>query len=159
MSEFDYDLAQIAIRKAEALSAQGKQLKVLTGDVGQKLGNAIATLVDWRRSSCIDSMLVTIHALLHELPHRGSKTTDIEALLAHFFDAELPGRIIIREPCAPRDLPATVYLHANCTPSQLASLADRVRRAHPHVFDEAPPVPMYDKVRMSSRLAIETIVK
>lgn len=157
--EFDDDLAQRAISKITALSTEGKELRVLTGDVSQKLSAALKLLHKWHDERSVESVIVTIHALLHELPNRGGKTTDVEALLARFLEPKLPGKMIIREPCAPRDLPEIVYLRADCQPANLATLADRIRRAHPEVFKEPEPVPMYEKVRMSSRLAVETIVK
>lgn len=157
--EYDDDLAEIARAKSRELTTFGKELRVLTGDAVQKLTNAINLVTNWRQEGSITYLLVTIHALLHELPNRAGHTTDIEAFLARLLEPGLPGRLVLREPCAPRDLPDTVYLHADCDPNTLAKLANRIRTTYPTVFPEDYPLPMHEKVRMSSRLAAETIVK
>ena len=157
--EYDDGLADRAKQKARQLQTHGKDLLVLTGDVSQKLPKVLAKIAEWKSEGAVSRLLVTIHALLHELPTRGAKRSDLEQLLAMFLPAELPILLIVREPCAPRDLPPTVYLHADCKPANLAALAKAIQHRHPAVFGDEPPVQMQGKVRLPARLAVETVIK
>ncbi|MBN1617909.1 tetratricopeptide repeat protein [Candidatus Dojkabacteria bacterium] len=159
MIELDDDLASLAKNKIQNIQKSGKELKVFTGDIGNKIAPALKQIEEWRSNNNISSLIVSIHALLHELPNRGEKTEDIEGILARFIHKDYPVQFVVREPCAPRDLPSTVYLKANCNPKLLSQLSLKIKNTHPYVFPGSPPVPFNDSVRMSSRLAVETIVK
>jgi hypothetical protein len=157
--EYDDELASLARQKASALRASGKEMHVLTGDAVQKSENALDLVREWHRNGSIDYLVVTMHAVLHELPDRGSRTNDIERFLNKFLWNDISVLLIAREPCAPRDLPPTVYLSADCSPKTLAELAEKIRLAHPYSFGTEAPEPMATSVRLNSRLAAETIVK
>lgn len=158
--EFDDNLSDHARERARALADSGKTMRVFTGDVIQKLEPALDLLKRWIDSGSVRSLVVTMHAVLHELPDRGSGKKDLEDLLGKFLWHKVPVLAIAREPCMPAGLPNMVYLKADCQPDMLAALANRVRSTHPLFFEsEAAPVAFYDHVRMGARLAVETIWK
>lgn len=158
--EFDDDLSARAHERATQLAVTGKTMRVFTGDVNQKLDAALEVIHNWAEAGLVRSLVVSMHAVLHELPNRGSQTDDLEALLSRFLWRNLPVLAIAREPCMPPGLPERVYLKADCRPDTLAELARRIRSAHPLSFgQQAAPEPMATHVRMSSLLAVETIWK
>lgn len=158
--EYDDQLSEKARERSRTLQdSSGKRMEVLTGDALQKVDPALCTLDEWRKAGEVRSIILTMHAVLHEFPNRGAGTTDIEGFLQKFLWRQLPVLAVAREPCMPEGLPPTVYLAANCRPDILAELAKRVRSAHSEFLSEMEPAAMARKVRMGSRLAIETLVK
>jgi len=158
--EYDDQLSDRAREKARRLrDDQGKQMEVFTGDALQKIEPALRALDNWRESGAVGSIVLTMHAVLHEFPNRGVGTKDLEGFLHKFLWRRLPVLAIAREPCMPDGLPPVVYLTADCRPDTLADLAKRIRDAHREFLAEAVPVPMAKTVRMGSRLAIETVAK
>ena|GEM_PF-296267 len=157
--EFDDGLCGAARGKVQVLKQAGKQMEVFTGDARQKLGPALDLVRSWREQGRIQSLVVTIHAVLHEFPDRGEQTSALEDFLQRFVAQDMPVLLIVREPCAPRDLPETVYLSAKCNLRLLESLAKRIKDSHPEFVNMPQPKALATSVRMHSRLAAETIVK
>lgn len=106
-------------------------------------------------------MVVTMFAILHELPDRGSFSEDLVKFLSPFILRDFPVLVIAREPCMPSELQKQkfVYLSADCSPLLLEQLASRIQNAHPLFFIGSKPKALAEAVRMSPRLAVETIVK
>lgn len=157
--EFDDALSNSARQKAQDLKRQNKDMRVLTGDAVQKVPIALAQVGAWKSEGQIGALVVTMHAVLHELQDRGAQTTDLEGFLQRFLWQRFPVLLIVREPCAPRDLPDTVYLSAACDVVLLSQFAERIRAQHKAFASLSKPVPMAKAVRLDSRLAAETIVK
>ena len=157
--EYDDALCQKARVKADNLCKLKKEMRVFTGDAVQKIDPALKTVEAWHDFGSVFSMVVSMHAVLHELPDRGARNQDLEAFLQKFIWRDMPVLIIAREPCAPRDFPETVYISADCSPKLLVDFASFIRKSHT-IFQEKPdPVAMANCVRMDYRLAVETIVK
>jgi hypothetical protein len=157
--EYEDRLAEIAREKAIKLREAGKEMLVLIGDAAQKLEPAILAVKRWAAEGEVEWVVVTMHAVLHELPNRGGAAKDLESFLQKFIWQDLSVLAIAREPCMPDDLPPVVYLSANCRPDLLAKLASHIRSKHHQFVAEQEPAPMANSVRMGSRLAVETLVK
>lgn len=158
--EYDDDLCRIANERSKKLrEAYKKELQVLTGDAIQKADKAINIAAKWKSEEKINLLIVTIHALLHELPNRGSKITDLEGFLQKFIRNDIPIVFIMREPCFPYDLPEFVYLSADCHPNSIVFIADKIKARHPEFANVPEPLEFHDKVKINSRLAIETVMK
>jgi tetratricopeptide (TPR) repeat protein len=157
--EYDDSLSETARTKAQALKKHGKIMQVFTGDATQKVDAILKPLESLRADGKVHAIVLTMHAVLHEFPNRGSGTRDLESFLHKFLWHDLLVLAIAREPCMPTELPPTVYISAGCRPDILAKLAKRIRDVHPDLRGSQDVYPMAEKVRMDSRLAVETIVK
>lgn len=158
--EYDDRLSDRAREKALRLrDDRDKFMEVFTGDALQKIDPALRRVDNWREAGVVGTIVLTMHAVLHEFPNRGGGTEDLEGFLHKFLWRRLPVLAIAREPCMPDGLPPVVYLSADCRPDNLANLARRIQSAHSEFLTEMAPAPMAKSVRMSSRLAIETVAK
>jgi hypothetical protein len=157
--EFDDDLADKAKKRAAELALSSIDLQVMTGDAVQKLDRALSLISKWSKANKIASLVVSIQALLHELPDRGSQSTDLVAFLGRFTTLDVPVLMVVREPCAPRDLPQDTFLSANCSVENLLAFVNRIRAAHAEFMVLPEPIRVKDAVRLASLLAAEAIVK
>lgn len=160
--EFNDNAANRARQKAKQLAEnESKQIHIFTGDAYQKIDLALDVVDQLREAGKISKVVLTMHAVLHEFPDRGSSTNDIEGFLYRFLwrKGKISVLAIAREPCMPKGLSDIVYLRANCRPDNLAKFANAIRTAHPEFQAQMEPQAMAECVRMSSPLAIETLVK
>lgn len=158
--EFAQKLSDIAKGKAERLQKEsGKQLLVYTGDATQNLDTVIQQVEQWKRDDKIKLLVISIHALLHELPDRGSRITDLEGFLQKFLWRSVPIVLIVREPCLPKGLPDIVYLSADCDPRTIVAVAEKIIAKHPSFAGHERPLALNSKVKIDSGLAIETVMK
>jgi hypothetical protein len=128
------EFADEAVRTAEARAASlGLKLVTLTGDAMQKVNMAMAQARQISDRLDKAPIVVTIMALLHELPSR-SPGFDLTTFFSSLRGASV---VLGREPIAPSNWTERVILGGNFTGERFAALANRVvagmsARLRPH---------------------------
>ena len=131
--EYARPLADIARRRSVDLPDK-KQLLVIEGDAQERIGEAIAIAHEAVATGREKVVVVTCHAVLHELDDRGPRGFDPLG----FFGTIFQHRILllfshIANPEFRRTGPRIVLLKANCSLDSLLGLAGAIT--------SAPPIP------------------
>lgn len=94
--------AQLAMSRAENLKQIGKELIVIHGDAYDRLDDALALVSQYATNNLINGLVVSIQAVLHELPKR-STNYDLPIFLGKLFrEPSLEYCLFYsREPCEP----------------------------------------------------------
>ncbi|MBF0183128.1 MAG: hypothetical protein HQM06_01900 [Magnetococcales bacterium] len=110
--EFDNYACNLARDKARNLASQGKTLEVVTGSVTDVMKDCQNILHKWRKEKKIDGVLVSVQAVIHELPFR-AKQFDLLTFLSEMVEGWLdcPFIFICREPIKPFGWPEQVVLN------------------------------------------------
>lgn len=138
----------------------GKTVEVLEGDASEKLHDAMAIAESAVENAAADYVVVTCHAVLHELFDR-SDAFDALAFFSRIFqNRRVPVWFSYREPGAPEKWPEGVLLRADCSPSSLLQLAETIRHRHP-IFTKSSikPITSGDHLRVDRLLAMEVLCK
>lgn len=142
-------------------SRRGVDLKILTGDAMQKLPDAMAAAKSVARPAGEAPVLVTMMAILHELPSR-SPSFDLLRFLALLGDASV---IIGREPVEPSNWTEQVILSGAFDAAKFATVSnDVVLGRYLQLHRSASGVGVVERVadhtvRGHRGLVLETLVK
>ena len=146
-----------ARRRKQALKAKGKELIVLQGDAMQRLGDCSKKLREWKQRGYIDGVILSIQAVLHELPSR-SLQYDPNVLLARIFEPFDLRMFYCREPASPRGWPSIVHVRLEKIPGHvLFGIAKQVRDVLGFSGKVENLTDGY--VQMPADLAVETLFK
>lgn len=148
------DIAQEQKRELQKL---GKTLVIITGDAYHQLDLCKDQFIEWRKSGAIEGMVVSLQAVLHELPKR-SPNFDLNHFVGELTWDWDPFLLFSREPCEPSGWPDNVEIHVPTIESSiLESLANEIRvtlQLDGPVLRAGP-----DYVSMPQALAAETLMK
>lgn len=155
--EYNPNATDIAEERKQELQNLGKTLIIVTGDAFQQLERCKDQLLQWRKADVIDGTIVSMQAVLHELPTR-SPGFDLNHFIGEITWDWDPFILYAREPCEPSEWPQDVEIQVpNVTSTTLEALANEIRvRVQPegHVLRAGP-----DFVSMPRALAVETLTK
>jgi hypothetical protein len=108
-----------------------------------------------------DALVVSCHAIIHELYDRSDNFNPDELFASMFENQDIPIWFTYREPCTPEFWPAEIYLKADCSCPLLLRLATTIQSRHRAL--QQSPQPSYSSdaraCRLARDLAMETIVK
>lgn len=154
------DLA-IRARERQHHLPDGKRIDVFEGDAGAQISTVIRRAADIVRSGEAECLLVSCHAVIHELFDRSPNGFDPPGFFGSIFEHhEIPTWFTYREPGVPEKWPEVVLIEADCPPAALRDLAEEIRRRHP-ALEALRPIPQAigDHLRAHRDLAMEVICK
>ena len=156
--EQNRDLAQIARDRASSLGF--KSLQVFEGDAQDRIAEAVELASSLVESGQGDFIVVTCHAVIHELFDRGKQEFDPLAFFATIFGSDKSVWFTYREPGAPEKWPSKVLLKAICSPKSLLNLAEAIITRFP-TFRMLKPKPTVvgDHLMLHKTLALEVLAK
>lgn len=158
--EFDRLRANQARTGANRLPP-GKKIEVIEGDAKIETQTAMAAAFEAVHDGKGERVVVSCHAIIHELFDRGVDGFDPRVMFGQIFgDPSVPTLFTYREPGKPSEWPDTVIVSADCDPANLLKLARLICEYHPP-FRKAFPQPtiLGEGVMMSGELAMELLVK
>lgn len=146
-----------AARLAAGTLTPGKQGTVIEGDVTQKIQELQTVLQKAKEEDLIDGVLISAHAVFHELPYRGH-SYEMKDFLKGLFGSLDSLIFVTREPCRAFNWPARVQMRLRSVASDL--LYQFVQDINTKLgFASAVHVDRDGFVEMSSELATETLHK
>src|ERR1044072_4642953 len=158
--EMGHGLATLA-RERTPFLPDGKTVEVFEGDAKDKVDDAIKFAHDLVKKGKADYLVVTCHAVIHELFDRGKEKFDALAFFASIFsDVDVPTWFTYREPGVPEKWSETVLLASHCSPQSLLLLAEAIRNRQQTLHELLPsPKIIGDHVRLHKTLAMELLAK
>ena len=158
--ELNDNLAACARRRT---FPNGKSLHVVGKAAQDGLSDAMAKAEQMVTGGHAEAIVVTGHAVLHELYDRGLRNAgfDVVGFFGSIFSAaDIPTFFTYREPGAPEKWPEHVTLSANCSAQSLLTLARAITQRHSALADLTPqPAILGDGIRMNKNLAMEVLAK
>lgn len=150
----------LAAYAASRQKPEGKVLTVVPGDASLTILRGVEQAFDFILAGHADYLVVTCHAVIHELFDRADNFDPQGFFGAIFSRRDIPVWFTYREPGIPEKWPEAVYLRADCAPESLLRIAKAIVDRHAS-FGGLLPVPAVigDHVRLNRALAVETIVK
>jgi hypothetical protein len=139
---------------------EGKVLSVVQGDASLTILRGVEQAFDFILAGHADYLVVTCHAVIHELFDRAESFDPQGFFGAIFARRDIPVWFTYREPGIPEKWPEAVYLRADCAPESLLQIAIAIVNRHATLGGLQPaPAVIGDHVRLNRALAVETIVK
>jgi hypothetical protein len=155
--EQSHDLAEAARNRPPP---PGKTTHVVQADAVTGIRTVMKRAADIVRAGNADCILVTCHAVLHELPDRGAGYRPGPLFGAIFEAQDLPIWFTYREPGAIAQWPNEVIVTADCSAGALLDLATAICARHQVLRALAPaPYIMGDGVALHKDVAMETLAK
>ena len=155
--EYDSSATDIGQERKQELQNLGNTLMIVTGDAYQQLEICKDQLLEWRKAGVIDGLVVSLQAVLHELPTR-SPDFDLNHFIGELTWDWDPFILFSRDPCEPPDWPNIVEIHVPTVEGTvLEALANEIRvrlNMGGPVLRSGP-----DYVSMPRALAVETLTK
>lgn len=159
MIEFSDVAAKKARIRSDRLKEKGKILTVITGDANQKLDTAIAHLEDLKKMKGIRGLVLSMQAIIHELPKR-SPNFELPIFLGRCFSIFKNNAFYGREPIAPTDWPDTVEMLIPGVEGARIAVLSCIIKEKLNISGRKPtPVGPKNHVNMSSPLALEVLHK
>jgi hypothetical protein len=154
------EFADIARRQQDSLP-QGKCIEVFEGDAQAKLPEAMEFARKKIKEEHGDFLVVSCHAVIHELYDRSERKFDLAAFLGGIFRYdEFAVWFTSREPGIPEKWPEEILLRADCRSESLLNLANVIAARHPDLRKLGPAAHiMGDDVRLHKVLAMELVAK
>ena len=138
----------------------GKTITVLQQSAQSGIAEAIDEAARIISSGQAQAIIVTCHAVIHELYDRGEEFDPVSFFATIFSCPNIPTWFTYREPGAPEKWPEQVLLSADCSPQSLLSLASLIASRHTALADLAPkPQVVGDGLRVHKVLAMEVLAK
>jgi hypothetical protein len=150
-------LAEVAKRR----KIPGKRLDVLQMPAQEGITAAMGIASAACREGFGEALVVSCHAVLHELYDRGGQVFDLLQFFGTIFaHDDLPTWFTYREPGAPEKWPDQILVAADCPPQSLLLLAKAIYDRH-KVFRELSPAPgvLGDGIRVHKVLGMELLHK
>ena len=138
----------------------GKGLQILAKSAQAAIGEAMEAASSACRSGKAEAIIVTCHAVIHELYDRGNQFDPVDFFGKIFANHDIPTWFTYREPGAPEKWPMVVGISANCSPQSLLALAEAIMSRHP-TFQRLLPKPCIagDGIRVHKDLGMELLSK
>lgn len=150
--------AALARKGSDLLKSSGKELVVLQGDAMQRIRDCGGILSGWSRNGSVQSVILSLQSVLHELPSR-SPLYDPNVLLASVFEPFRRRVLYSREPAKPKEWPPVVHIRMkDVAGSDLEGVARHVNDAL-SFKDDRIAVLADGFVQMSAELAVEVLFK
>lgn len=155
------ELADRARENGRAIASTGKHLDVIQGDAASVLSEAVSVAERYIRHGKGDFLLVSCHAVLHELYDRGIVEFDPLRFFSTIISANVPAVwLTYREPGVPDNWPDKVLLKTDCAPEDLLELCDELRTRHSSFKTLPGPYRVgRDRICLPKLLAFELLCK
>src|ERR1700722_18590999 len=153
--------AEWANRARGRKTPEGKGLFVIESAAQTAIGEAIQTAIAAIKSGRGSALVVTCHAVLHELFDRGKAAFDPVGFFGTIFgDETVPTWLTYREPGAPEKWPPAVFISAHCAPGSLIELSAAIGKRHAGLAQLEPKAQRIgDAVRVHRDMAMEILAK
>ncbi|MBF0422572.1 MAG: hypothetical protein HQL73_06235 [Magnetococcales bacterium] len=157
--EFDNRASNRARERQKELNDIGKHLEVLTGNISDLLTDCQSCLKSWRKAGKINGILVSIQAVMHELPTRGHNYSLTE-FLSQLVDDWDPFIFISREPSIPSKWVGNVIIHVPDVKINILENFAETIRGRLRMPGRVVPIPAPKPgVKLPANLAVETLTK
>jgi hypothetical protein len=141
---------------------KGKQIHVVQGSAQARIAEAMDRAAQLVRDGRGDALIVTCHAVIHELYDRGGAGFDDLSFFGPIFKySEISTGFTYREPGDIEGWPDEVLITADCDPESLRQLAEAIRSRH-DVLRKLKPDPQIiagESLRLHRTLGLELLAK
>ena len=154
-------LRSLAERARQRAIPSGKRLEVLEGDAQRRIVEAVDLAKEAIRTGAGDFLVVTCHAVIHELYNRSEQPFDLARFLGTIFgNNDFPIWFTYREPGTPEKWPKAVLVRAACSPNSLLQLAKAIIAGHSELATLTPQPHVFgDGVRLHKTIGMEMLAK
>jgi tetratricopeptide (TPR) repeat protein len=157
--EYSPHLASLARARTPA---DGKIVRVFEGSAQSRIGEAMVTAADLVRHAEGDGLIVTCHAVIHELYDRSAEPFDELGFFGSIFEHDdVPIGLTYREPGDVVDWPEELLISADCDPASMRNLAQAIALRH-QSFRNLRPEPQIiagQSLRLHRVLGLELLAK
>jgi tetratricopeptide (TPR) repeat protein len=138
-----------------------KEIHVFEGAAQSQIAAAMDHAAKLVRDGKGDAIVVTCHAVIHELYDRGDVPFDAVSFFGRIFQhKDLPTGFTYREPGDVSGWPEHLLVSADCSPESLLRIVQTITLRHPSLDKLSPkPEVIADSVRVHRTLGLELLAK
>lgn len=140
----------------------GKRIRVVQGSAQARIAEAMEYAAHLVRQGCGDALIITCHAVIHEMYDRGDIGFDDLGFFGPIFKyPDLPTGFTYREPGDIEGWPDELLVSADCDPESLLKLAEAIRGRHEALkkLTPAPQTIAGESLRVHRTLGLELLAK